>query len=79
MIRRSSNDEATDSFLERETPIEVLLRLTATAGILRSKDGRSYAQVKAGGRQEILGFRQIVRVPIDPDQLAGRAEPMQNG
>jgi hypothetical protein len=43
--------------IEREGPVETLLRLTANAGFLRSTDGRFYAQVAVGGRKEIYPLR----------------------
>jgi len=57
MVNPSSNDEAIDSPLKDEGPVKVLLRLTETAGFLRSTDGSFYAQVSAAGRREIYALR----------------------
>ena len=37
---------------EFKGPVKELLRLTENAGLLRSTDGRFYAQVSVGGRSE---------------------------
>ena len=57
MVNPSSNDETIEKPRKDEGPVEVLLRLTATAGSLRSTDGRFYAQVSVGGRREIYALR----------------------
>jgi len=43
--------------LEREGPVEVLLRLASGAGFFRSADGRLFAQVPVGSRHEIYGLK----------------------
>jgi len=43
--------------LERESPVEVLLRLASGAGFFRSADGRLFAQVPVGSRHEIFGLK----------------------
>jgi len=53
MANHASNDETIDNPPKDEAPIEVLRRLTKTVRLLRSTDGRFYAQVQAGGRPEI--------------------------
>src|SRR6476661_845901 len=52
MISTAPTAEPTENFLESEGPVDQLLRLTETAGLLRSTDGRSYARVSVGGRSE---------------------------
>ena len=42
---------------DHEGPVEVLLRITESARFLRLADGRLYAQVAVGGRQEIYALR----------------------
>jgi hypothetical protein len=57
MVNASLNHEVIDSPPEYKGPVQVLLRLTANAGLLRSTDGRFYAQVSVGGRREIYALR----------------------
>ncbi|MFI5455212.1 MAG: hypothetical protein ACHRXM_07140 [Isosphaerales bacterium] len=57
MVNPSSNDETIEEPQKNEGPAEVLLRLTANAGFLRSTDGRFYAQVSVGGRREIYTLK----------------------
>jgi len=57
IIAPSSNDETIDNPQEYEGPVKALLRLTETAGLLRSTDGCFYAQVSVGGRRDIYPLR----------------------
>ncbi len=57
MISPSCDDAIFDMPAEGEGPVEVLLRLAATAGAFRSADGSLYAQVPVGDRQEIYGLK----------------------
>jgi hypothetical protein len=57
MIPASSTEESIENPQEHEGPVEVLMRLTATAGLLRSTDGRCYAKVKVGDRREIYPLK----------------------
>jgi len=52
MIAPSPSDETIDNALDDESPVNVLRQLAATARLLRSSDGRFYAQVPIGGRRE---------------------------
>ncbi len=60
MIAPSPNDETIDNPQEYEGPVKALLRLTETAGFLRSTDGWFYAQVSVGGRRDIYALRSTV-------------------
>jgi len=57
MANPSSNDEIIENPQQHEGPVEALMRLTSTAQLLRSTDGRCYAKVKVGGRREIYPLR----------------------
>jgi len=57
MTAPSPNDETIDNPREYEGPVKALLRLTATAGLLRSTDGCFYAKVAVGGRPEIYELK----------------------
>jgi len=57
MVNSSSNDEAIDNPLKHEGPVKALLRLTETAGLLRTIDGCFYARVAVGGRPEIHALK----------------------
>ena len=57
MANASANDAAIGSRRKRESPVKALLRLTENAGLLRTSDGRSYAEVSVRGRSETLALR----------------------
>jgi len=57
MVNPTSYDDAIDNPLKHEGPVKALLRLTATAGLLRSTDARCYARVWVGGRPEVYSLR----------------------
>jgi len=57
MIATSSNGHTIDHPQEREGPVQALLRLTETAGLLRSTDGSFHARVTVGGRPEVYALR----------------------
>jgi len=75
MVNPSSNDEAIDNPLEDEGPVKVLLRLTETAGFLRSTDGSFYAQVSAAGRRETDVRRRDPRLVRNTIRTALRRSP----
>src|SRR3954471_8230744 len=52
MIATATRAEPTESSGESAGPVNKLLRLTETAGLLRSTDGRSYARISVGSRCE---------------------------
>jgi len=58
MITPSSNDQTIDNPQEYEGPVQALLRLTETAGLLRSTDGSFHARVAVGGRPEVVAFER---------------------
>jgi len=60
MTAPSPNVETIGNPQAYEGPVKALLRLTATAGFLRSTDGCFYAQVSLGGRREIYPLRSAV-------------------
>jgi len=55
----SSNVEVIENHPERDGPVEVLLRLAASARFFRSADGRLYAQVPVARRREIHGLASV--------------------
>jgi len=57
MIPAPASDATIDNPLANEGPVKALLRLTETAGLLRSTDGRCHARVSVGGRPEIYAIR----------------------
>jgi len=57
MIAPSSNAQTIDNPQEYEGPVQALLRLTETAGLLRSTDGSFHARVTVGNRPEIYALR----------------------
>jgi len=57
MIPASASDETIENPLANEGPVKALLRLTETAGFLRSTDGRFHVRVLVGGRPEIYALR----------------------
>jgi len=57
MANPRSNDETIDYPQEYEGPVKALLRLTETAGFLRSTDGCFYARVSVGGRSDVYPIR----------------------
>jgi hypothetical protein len=57
MIATSSMNDVVDNSQDVEGPIQVLLRLAATARVYRSADGGLHARVAIGGRHEIYGIR----------------------
>jgi len=57
MILPPSPHETTDNHSEHEGPVDRLMRLTATAGFLRSNDERSYAEVKVGRRRDVYSLK----------------------
>jgi len=57
MTTPSSNDQTIDNPPEYEGPVKALLRLTATAGFLRSTDGSFHARVAVGSRPEIYPLK----------------------
>jgi len=57
MIAPSPNGETIDIPQQDEGPVEVLMRLAATAQLLRSTDGRLYAHVPIGGRREVYPLK----------------------
>ena len=57
MIAPSQNHESIANRPEFKGPVKELLRLTATAELLRSTDGCCYAHVSVGGRSETYPIR----------------------
>ncbi|MFI5455552.1 MAG: hypothetical protein ACHRXM_08880 [Isosphaerales bacterium] len=57
MIPAPASDATIENPLANEGPVKALLRLTETAGFLRSTDGRFHARVLVGGRPEIYAIR----------------------
>jgi hypothetical protein len=57
MIAPSSNDETIENPPKNDSAVERLIRLNATARLLRSSDGRSYAQIHVGNRRETYALR----------------------
>ena len=57
MVNASSSAAAIDSTLKRESPVNALMRLTENAGLLRTSDGRSYAEVSVRGRSEAMPLK----------------------
>jgi hypothetical protein len=57
MIGPTTTDEPIKKPRVGDGPVEALLRLTATARLLRSADGRAYARVSAGDRRETYPLR----------------------
>jgi len=57
MIAPSSNGQTIDHPQEHEGPVQALLRLTETAGLLRSTDGSFHARVTVGSRPEVYALR----------------------
>ena len=53
MITASTTDEVIGRAKYVESPLQVLLRLAATAQVYRSADGGLHAEVPIGGRQQI--------------------------
>jgi len=56
MIAPSSNEQTIDNSQEYEGPVQALLRLTETAGLLRSTDGSFDARVAVGSRPEVYAL-----------------------
>ena len=57
MANASAKNAAIASRRERESPVKALLRLTENAGLLRTADGESYAEVSVRGRDETMALR----------------------
>jgi len=57
MVAPSPNDRSVDHHQEYEGPVQALLRLTETAGLLRSTDGSFHARVAVGSRPEVYALR----------------------
>ena len=57
MIPLSGRDQDVDEPLSAEGPVDVLMRLSASARFFRSGDGRLFAQVPVSSRQEILPLK----------------------
>jgi len=57
MVAASSNGQTVDHHQEYEGPVQALLRLTETAGLLRSTDGSFHARVAVGSRPEVYALR----------------------
>jgi len=57
MIAPSSNGQTIDNPQDREGPVQALLRLTETVGLLRTADGCSHARVSVGGRPETYALK----------------------
>jgi hypothetical protein len=57
MPATASIAELVDKPVMHQAPVKALLRLTETAGLLRSTDGRAFAQVPVAGRREIYALR----------------------
>jgi len=57
MSAPSPADETVGNPLKDEGPVKALLRLTETAGFLRTADGRFHARVSVGGRPETYPLR----------------------
>ena len=57
VIDPSQDEEVIGNDVDDEGPVEVLLRLAASARFFRSADGRLYAQVPVGRRREIYGLK----------------------
>src|SRR4051812_25014958 len=59
MIATALSVEPAETSLEYVGPVKRLIGLTATAGLFRSTDGRSYARVSVGGRREIHALESL--------------------
>jgi hypothetical protein len=57
MVAAASTEVSIDDSREHAGPVDALLRITDDARFLRLSDGRLYAQVPLGGRQEICAFK----------------------
>ena len=57
MIAPSSNGQTIDHPEEHEGPVQALLRLTETAGLVQSADGGFHARVAVGSRHETYALR----------------------
>ncbi len=57
MANASAKNAAIATRRDRESPVKVLLRLTENAGLLRTADGESYAEVSVRGRAETMALR----------------------
>jgi len=57
MIAHSLNAQTIDNPQAYEGPVQALLRLTETAGLLRSTDGSFHARVAVGSRPEVYALR----------------------
>ena len=57
MANASAKNAAIATRRERESPVKALLRLTENAGLLRTSDGQSYAEVSVRGRGEAMALK----------------------
>ncbi len=57
MAKPSVNEAAIATRRGRESPVTALLRLTENAGLLRTSDGQSYAEVSVRGRSEAMALK----------------------